>query len=307
MLKVCIQYLTKEQCEHKISLFPNVEFSFNKEDIYKSDISFGGPSIEELPKCQNLKWVQTLSTGVDYYLDNNFPKHIMLTSANGAYGVAIAEHIMSMHLMLAKKLNTFYTNQKTCTWQNIGVLKNVCNSTVLVIGLGDIGTKYAKLVKAFGATVIGVKRNTAVKPEYLDELYTHNDLEKVLPRADVAVICTPLTSLTSNMINEKSLSLMKTGVILINIARGRIIDTEALCKALDTGKVGAAGLDVTQPEPLPENHKLWGYDNVIITPHISGNFKSSITSQAIIDIIFENLKRFINEEELINVCSVDSV
>ncbi len=305
MLKVCISYLTKEQCEHKTKLFPDIKFSFNKNDIYTSDVAFGNPTIEEIEKSPNLKWIQTLSTGVNCYTGSTFPKNIMLTSATGAYGISIAEHIMAMQLTLTKRLINFYNNQKHGIWQDLGELKNIKNSTVLIIGLGDIGTAYAKLVKAFGATVIGVKRNITNKPDYVDEICSSSNIETVLPRADTIVICTPLTAQTKDMINEKTISLMKSGVIVINIARGQIINTEALCHALDTGKISAVGLDVTHPEPLPKNHKLWSYDNVIITPHISGNFNSNVTKSTIIDIIFDNLMRYINGEQLINIKNDD--
>ncbi len=304
MLNVYIDYITKEDCMHRMSEFSNVNFSFDAQDLYKSEIIFGGPDIQQINNCPNLKWIQTMSAGVDMYMKGDFPKNIMLTNARGAYGTAISEHLLSMHLTLIKKLNEYYENQKQSTWKKLGTVQNVKGSTVLIIGFGDIGKNYAKLVKAMGAKVIGIKRTPIKLPPYADEIHTADNLENVLPIADVIAICTPGTNSTKNMINKKTIAQMKNGAIILNIGRGHIIDSDALCNALDSGKISGAGLDVTNPEPLPKNHKLWNYNNVIITPHISGNFHSNETKNTIVDIFFDNLHKFINKNELENAINL---
>ncbi len=299
-MKAYIKYIKEEFCAERMKEFPNVEFGFSEEDFYTCDAVFGNPSIEEIAKNPKLKWIQTVSAGVDMYMKGDFPSNILLTNATGSYGLAISEHLLAMHLSLTKKINLYRDNQKQNIWKNLGPVKAISGSTVLVLGMGDIGSDYAKLAKAMGAYVIGVRRTDSNKPDYVDELYLTEDLHKALPKADVIAVCLPGTAKTAKMINADTISMMKDGVIILNIGRGSIIDTDALCDALDSGKIGGAGLDVTDPEPLPSEHKLWNYDNVLITPHISGGFNQEKTRTKMIDIFFDNLHKFMNNERLQN-------
>lgn len=280
--------------------FPSCNFYFGNDNIEKADVIFGNPSLEQVQTCKNLKWIQTVSAGVDAYIKGGFPENITLTNATGSYGLAISEHLLAMHLALIKKINLYYQSQLNHSWDRHGTVKAVSGSTVLILGLGDIGSDYAKIVKAMGAYVIGLRRSDLTKPDYVDEIHLSDKLNELLPRADVVAIALPGTVHTKHMINEKTIALMKDGAVVLNVGRGLIIDTMALCNALNSGKLGGAGLDVTDPEPLPSDHPLWDAKNLVLTPHVSGGFQLPETMSRNAGLFADNLDRFIKGEKLHN-------
>ena len=153
---------------------------------------------------------------------------------------------------------------------------------------------------ALGSHVNAVKRRPSDKPEYIEELYLLKDLDKLLPEADIVALCLPGTEQTRHLFNAKRIKLMKESAILLNVGRGTVVDTEALCDALDKGQLYGAALDVTEPEPLPPDHRLWKFRNVVITPHTSGQYHLPETLNKIVRISAENLMRFMNHKELRN-------
>ena len=170
-----------------------------------------------------------------------------------------------------------------------------------VLGLGDIGGEFAKRAKALGARVIGVRRTGTDKPDFVDELIHTDKLDEYLPQADCVAITLPGTTATKGMFDAERMAKMKDGAILLNVGRGMIVDTDALCAALENGKLAGAGVDVTDPEPLPADHPLWKMENAVITPHISGGYHLQETHDRIVRIMAENLKRFLAGEPLRNV------
>ena len=170
-----------------------------------------------------------------------------------------------------------------------------------VLGLGDIGGEFAKRAKALGARVIGVRRTGTDKPDFVDELIHTDKLDEYLPQADCVAITLPGTTATKGMFDAERMAKMKDGAILLNVGRGMIVDTDALCAALENGKLAGAGVDVTDPEPLPTDHPLWKMENAVITPHISGGYHLQETHDRIVRIMAENLKRFLAGEPLRNV------
>jgi phosphoglycerate dehydrogenase-like enzyme len=171
--------------------------------------------------------------------------------------------------------------------------------TMLVVGLGGIGTEIAMRAHAFGMRVLATARVERPAPRYVEVLGTAKDLDDLLPKADVVVLAVPLTDETRHIINRRTLGMLKDGAWLVNIARGAVVDTDALVEALDSGKVGAAFLDVTDPEPLPEGHPLWGRDNVLITPHVAG--RAELSADRRWALMQENMRRFSAGEPLLNV------
>ena len=289
--------VNEQEKERLIKEFPEIEFRFapesRKEDVFWADIIFGNPNIDHLEGCSHLRWIQLGSAGADRYTDEGaLPEGTILTNATGAYGLTISEHMMGMLLMLIKKLHLLRDNQGSGTfaWKNAGPVKTLLGATVLVIGAGNIGTEFAKRVKPFGCSVIGVRRTAGDIPESFDEMYTVEELDSLLPRADVVALSLPGTKETSHIINEYRLGLMKRDSVLLNVGRGTAIDTEALCKCLDTGKFWGVGLDVTEPEPLPSEHPLWRYSNVFISPHCSGGLGLTETGNYIRELFIRNLK-----------------
>ena len=238
-----------------------------REDVQNADIILGNVSPKLISTGDKLKWLQTNSAGVDGYIHGCLPKETVLTNATGAYGLAISEYMVAVWLELLKKLHLYRDVQRTGKWCDLGQVRSAWNSTVLVLGLGDIGGEFAKRAKALGARVIGVRRTGTDKPDFVDEL----------------------------------IAKMKDGAILLNVGRGMIVDTDALCAALENGKLAGAGVDVTDPEPLPADHPLWKMENAVITPHISGGYHLQETHDRIVRIMAENLKRFLAGESLRNV------
>ncbi len=280
--------------------FVDCRFVVGEENYQEGEIIFGNIDAEKLVGHKKLRWMQTVSAGVDRYLDGSFPKEATLTNATGAYSLAISEYMLSVHLSLIKKLPLYRDSQTQHDWISHGRVQSVNGSTVLVIGMGDIGGEYAKKIKALGAYVIGVRRSDLRKPDYADEIYLCEDIPSLLPRADVVAIALPGTAKTKKLIDEKSFELMKDNAILINVGRGNIVDTEALCDALIDQKIYGAALDVTDPEPLPKDSRLWDIPNALITPHVSGGFHMQETEDAIFEIFADNLKRYLSGEQLKN-------
>jgi len=272
------------------------------ETLQMADIIIGNPPPEMLCDAPQLKWIQLNSAGSDAYVKNGVLKaNVLLTNATGAYGLAISEHMIGMLLQLIKKLHIYRNNQKSHLWQDEGEVKSIYHSKVLIIGLGNIGGEFAKKLKAFGAYTIGVKRTFTAKPDFIDELYVQDKIDELLPLADVVAITIPSTKETYKMFSLERLNRMKKGAVLLNVGRGDVVDTEALCDAVESGHLSGAGLDVTDPEPLPANHRLWDIENMILTPHISGGYHIPETLEAIIDISAGNLKRFMAGEKLVNL------
>ena len=172
---------------------------------------------------------------------------------------------------------------------------------MLVLGMGDIGGEFGRRVKALGAHVIGVRRTDTRCPDYADEVHLTADLDRLLPLADVVAVTLPGTKETAGLLDRRRIGLMKPGAVVLNVGRGIVIDTEALCDALESGHLGGAGLDVTDPEPLPPDHRLWDIPNAVITPHISGFYHLPETLERIIQISASNLKAFAEGKPLRNI------
>jgi len=273
--------------------------------IQQAHIIIGNPPLSILKDClsknsSNLQWLQLQSAGVGEYA-KILPENVVLTNASGAYGLAISEYMLGVLLELFKKLHLYRDNQLEAKWTYEGQVKSIYNSTALILGVGDIGSEFAKRLKALGAYIIGIRRRDLDKPDYLDELYTMEHLNDLLPRADIVAMSLPETKLTEKIINRETLKLMKKDAVLINVGRGSAIDTDALCDALEMGQILGAALDVTDPEPLPKDHRLWKIKNAVITPHVSGGYSLQETYERILKICANNLEAYMTGNKLINV------
>ena len=206
--------------------------------------------------------------------------------------------MVALTFELLKKLHLYRDEQSKSHWKSRGKVKSIEGAVVLVVGLGDIGSSYARRMKALGSYVIGLRRTTQEKPAYLDEILLPPQLEEALPRADVIALAVPKTKETSGLIGRSQLAKMKKDAVIINAGRGNAIDTEALCDALESGALGGAGLDVTDPEPLPPGHRLWKLENAVITPHIAGGRYMKETGEHIMELNLENARRFTRGETL---------
>lgn len=274
----------------------------SEDEVQEANIIIGQPKAEMIRGSERLELLQLESAGADAYIvPGVLNEKTVLTNATGAYSQAVAEHAFALTLMLQKKLHLYRDRQRAARWQDLGAVSSLAGSTVAVVGMGDIGGYYAGLVKNMGAYVIGVKRRLSACPDYADELVLTEKLDKVLPRADVIMSALPNTSATRYIYTEESFRHMKDSAIFINCGRGNAVASGTLYEALSRGEIAAAGIDVTEEEPLPENSPLWSLENLIITPHVSGGHHLPATVDRIVDICAVNLRAFLRGEKLKNV------
>lgn len=284
----------------------NIDFSSNEEentlDKSKYDVVLGNPRPSKISEYSNLKWLQVQTAGVDWYLkDNRLDKSVKLTNCTGAYGLSVSEHILSILLALIKNLE-IYTNYKNKhQWKRLDDYRSIDSMNILVLGLGNLGKEFSKRANALGAKIIGMKRNTDIKLDYVEKVISNDQLYDYLPWADCVVNFLPSTKETYNIINKESISKMKDGVIFLNGGRGSAVDEEALVEALKSKKIYKAAIDVAKDEPLSEDSPLWDVENLMITPHTAGNYILKQTKDMIFEIFKENIKRYLNGEELKNV------
>ncbi len=305
---VVLMKLNDEQKRFLESEAPGCNFIYTKneqlseEQLKNAGVIIGNPPSEMLKLSKKLQLLQLFSAGVgDYAKEGVLPDRARLANASGAYGLAISEYMLGVLLELYKNLHIYRDNQAEGNWSYAGNVKGIFGSTALIVGLGDIGGEFASRLKALGAYTIGIRRTDSKKPDYLDELHLMDKLEDLLPRADIVALSLPETKLTNRVINKSTLQLFKKDTVLINVGRGSAIDTEALCDALENRQLLGAALDVTDPEPLPREHRLWKMKNAVITPHISGGFSLNETKERIVRIAAHNLKSLIEGKALMNV------
>jgi phosphoglycerate dehydrogenase-like enzyme len=293
------QELPKVLPAHEI-LFNEGGDTGNIGDGIAGDITviFGNPRPDFIKRCRRLRWIQLQSAGTDGYCNGEVGPGVLLSCATGVYGHAVSEHMLAGTLQILKRLHLYRDSQRQGRWQYLGPVRSILGSTVLVLGLGDIGAGYAWRMKALGAHVIGVRRTEQPKPDYVDEIYLQDRLDELLPRADVLALALPGVQETRGIINRARLAKLKEGAVIANGGRGSAIDTEALCDALESSRLLGAALDVTDPEPLPPDHRLWKLEGAVITPHISGGRSMAETGQYMMRLNLENAARFVKGEKL---------
>jgi len=250
---------------------------------------------ELLDAAPRLRFVQSISAGVNQYDQARFKaKGIRLASAQGVNEVAVAEHAMALMLALKRHLHTGRDNQSRRVWR--GMIADIAaredelkGKTLVIVGYGRIGARLARLAKAFEMRVIGVKRSPGGAAGPADAVVETARLHDVLPEADIVALTCPLTPQTTGIIGTAALARMRRSAVLVNVARGPVVDEPALIEALQNGTIAAAGLDVTVEEPLPASSPLWGFENVLITPHTAGETRAY--EDNVIDLLLGNLER----------------
>lgn len=241
----------------------------------------------EISKFERLKVIQLTSAGLDriplYYINEN---GIKVFNARGVYSIPMAEWAVLKVLEIYKKSKFFYKNQDQRKWEKHRGLLELTDKTASIVGFGDVGSEVAKRLKAFGVNVIGVGRRE-IKSEYLDGFILIEDINEALMKSDIVILTLPLTEETRSLINKDKISIMKDNAVLVNVARGGIIDEAELIDGLNEGKFLGVGLDVFEEEPLGES-PLWDFENVIITPHNS--FVSDKVNGRLFKLMLENLE-----------------
>jgi len=247
-----------------------------------------------------VKWVSVGGSGTDHMSPWN-PRKLTVTNAAGVAANTMAEYALGAMLHFSIGLDRFRRAQQNHRWVS-GCVESIDGRTVLILGLGHTGQAVAKLTKAMGLYTIGV-RARPVETHHVDEVYGMPALQDLWPRADFIVSCVPLLDTTRAMINADSIAAMKETAVIIDVSRGGVIDEAALVAALDAGKLRGAALDVFATEPLPVDHRLWTYENVIITPHCSSVYDGwDLKSVA---LFAENLRRYRKGEPLSNIVNPD--
>jgi phosphoglycerate dehydrogenase-like enzyme/glyoxylase-like metal-dependent hydrolase (beta-lactamase superfamily II) len=311
-LKFLASGLPPEDAAAMKQVAPNVEILMAKNneealalapEVHGCAGSFVTPDF--LRAAKNLRWVQQFSAGVDQIafipeLQNN--DRIVLTNMRTMFAPPIADHVMGMLISLTRSLPHYENLMKEGRWgkgEQAPYQGELQGKTMLLVGLGGNGMEIAKRARSFGMRVLATDPKDMAVPTYVDRLEKPDRLGAMLPAADVVVLAAPLTPDTTALFGTDRFALMKEGAFFINIARGKMVDTAALVAALDSKRIRGAGLDVTEPEPLPADHPLWKLENVIVTPHVSG--QSPGTRQRTRNLFIENMKRFAAGEPLLNV------
>lgn len=249
-----------------------------------------------------LKWMQIPAAGVDKLCGDIFAREdAVLTNCSGAFGIAIAEYMITGILMLMRLMPDYARNQREHVWRCMGSCRSIYGSTVTVVGMGDIGSRFAHLAKAMGATVRGVRRTAGEKPADFDAVYTSERLAEAVRDVDVVAMCLPGTAATRGMLSRACFEQMSPRTIVVNCGRGVTVDEEAMIDALREKRIAGAVLDVMAVEPLPADSPLWDMDRVILTPHISGHDDDPVNYQCIYRIFRENLTRYLAGQPLEHV------
>ncbi len=300
---------TQEQIAQIKTLAPDREIivSHNREKMQEHlqdvEVAAGGFPHEWIERAPKLRWFQQWGAGANWLMDHPeaIEKDFVLTNASGVHSIPISEHIMAFLLAFARDLPNSFATQKAHDWKRgkKSEVFELAGKTLLLIGVGAIGQRTAQIASALGMKVWGIRRNPAEKAEGIEKMVGPEELDQLLPEADFIVLTVPETPETLHMIDAKAFDKMKSGAYIVNIGRGGTIDEQAMIEALQSGKLGGAGLDVFETEPLPEDSPLWDQDNVIITAHYSGS--TPYYDQRAMNIFIENLERYVKGEPLVNV------
>jgi D-2-hydroxyacid dehydrogenase (NADP+) len=242
-----------------------------------------------------------MSAGVDRFLDDKFRRSsVTMTNVSGIHAIPIGEFVLGLMLMFAKQAPLAFQLKQQEQWKPF--LATVLHSkTVGIVGLGNIGREVARLAKAFGMRVVATRRSArkSRRAKYVDKLFAPDQLLQLLSQSDFVVLTLPLTAESYRIIGEVELRNMKPTAYLINVARGNLVDEEALVHALEEHRIAGAGLDVFATEPLPADSRLWGFSNVIISPHIAGGMEDYVERATA--VFCENLRRYLSGRRLLNI------
>ena len=274
--------------------------------IADADVFIGFCRPQVLNQLENLRWIHTYLVGVDRCLSDPGVRKMDFIMSNNqrVSGPSIAELAITMTLMLSRKLNYYQEQQDQQRWaRNAELSTDLSGKTLLILGLGGIGTETARRASALGMRVIATRNSSREGPEFVDKVGLADEMYEFAGEADFVVNALPLTDKTNGLIDNRFFDALRPGAYYISVGRGKTTVTDDLVAALNDGTLAGAGLDVTDPEPLPSDHPLWVAKNVVITPHIAGRNFDSV--QRTLIIARENLRRYVLGEKLLSVVDVE--
>jgi|SRR6188768_3400714 len=288
----------------RIQVVTEPEFRARPDWLSEADVLFTQRiAPERVAAAERLKWVQTFGAGVEWLLTPSLQRRedLLITNARGIHAQPVAEHVFGLVLMFARQLHRAVRQQSARHWESAALQAGVsalAGATLGIAGLGAIGRRIAQIGGAFGMRVIALKR-TPVGASGVERVFGPSQLLPFLKEAEYVVNTLPLTEQTKNYFGTREFAAMRSDAVFINIGRGATVQTDALLRALQSGGIAGAALDVTDPEPLPSEHPLWTLDNVILTPHYAGTHPGYV--QRASAIFLENLARFVAGNALTNV------
>jgi phosphoglycerate dehydrogenase-like enzyme len=282
-----------------------------QELLGRAEVLFGMPGgsadglVEAVRAGPRLRWVQARNAGAGEQVAQAIEQareelsRVIVTTSSGVHGGPLAEVALLGMLAFAKRLPQRLEDQRRHRWPDahapVGELRD---RTLLLVGLGAIGSETARLAKAFGMTVLAVKRDASGHHRHVDELHPAEHLRELIGRADAIVVTLPMTEATRGLIDADTLAAAKPGAVFVNVGRGGVVDEAALAERLRDGTLGGALLDVFEQEPLPAGSPLWDLDNVIVSPHASALVEAE--EERVVDLFCDNLRRFLAGEPLSN-------
>ncbi|QLG50158.1 D-2-hydroxyacid dehydrogenase [Natrinema halophilum] len=224
-----------------------------------------------LAAADDLEWVQALSAGADFYdYETLSDRSVALTTVSGIHAKPIAQQVLGYLLYFERRFDRAIVQQNRREWERY-LAGELGDRTVGIVGVGAIGSKVADYCQAFDAHLIGTKRDPTDAPDCVDELYGPDGLESVLSESEYLVLACPLTDETRRLIDATALARLPDEAVVVNVARGEVVDQTALVDALEADALGGAALDVFEEEPLPEKSPLWDREDVLVTPHMAGS------------------------------------
>jgi D-3-phosphoglycerate dehydrogenase len=300
--------LERRHYEQFVATAPNAEIidagqDRIAEEMLSADIFLGHAKVlvpwDEVVQRGRLKWIQSSAAGLDHCLvPQVIASSILVTSASGLFADQVAEQTLALLLGLLRGLPTFFRAQQKREFIRRPT-RDLHGATVGIIGFGGNGRRIAETLAPFRCRILATDVFPREQPAHVEGIWSAERLDELLALSDVVILCVPLNATTQGMIGAAQLAAMRRGSILINVARGQVVDERALVAALGSGHIWGAGVDVTEVEPLPIDSPLWDSPNVIITPHVGA--QSARRADDTTDLLCENLRRYLGGEPLLNL------
>ncbi|HEX5472794.1 MAG TPA: D-2-hydroxyacid dehydrogenase [Lacipirellulaceae bacterium] len=272
-------------------------------ELPDADIFCGHPKVpvswDEVGRRNRLRWIQSSAAGLDHVLvPSVVESDIIVTSASGVLANQVADHTIALLAGLLRSLPTFFRAQQKREFIRRPT-RDLHRSRIGIIGLGRNGRRLAEVLSAFRTSIVATDWFPVNKPDHVAKLLPADAVDNILPVIDILILAAPLTEHTRGMIDARRMAMLPQGALLINVARGPLVDTDDLIEALESGHLGGAGIDVVDPEPLPPESRLWDLPNVIITPHVGG--QSATRADDMTNFFCENLRRYLAGQPLVNL------